>query len=372
MPDYSPLRKSSFGQRIRNYVTQNRSRGGGGGYGLSIRFNNRWRPPQNRATKARLIAGDYVGLDGQPVEYFPYVEHFVARSNKSFICSKQYKQEGADLITVGGKCLGCEAMDEGAGDISWRLLHAFNAIHLAYYHLKPVFDKDNKPIMRKAREGQEARQAMEKVECEGRRCKHCKEGLEKVFGKKVHWSVGTGHLGDLGGVVDEIGRDCKECGQSGSLYVVSYECSKCGDMVIDMDNTDLTDEQIDNAAAQKHRCSCGHNDFMLRQHECENCQDPEPLSIFDCDIEIKRSGEGTQSTVQIPRWTATELSKELKEMAKPYNFKRVFAADNFDWQAKVLKIRNPYGQDSGKKHSREYTDTSTDDPPHEDPDDIPF
>lgn len=356
---YSAKQRSSFGQRVQGYTTrrsESSGGGGGGGYSLSVRWNNRWKPPQNVTTEFRMLPGAYMGLEGEENEYYPYVEHFVARTNRGFICSKQYQIVDGELTTVGGKCLGCQERDGGAEDVSWRLMHAFNGIHLAWYHLEPVFDDNGKPIKYKKgdRQGQ---QVMRKVACEGRRCEHCRDKLEKVFGKKVHWSIGAGHLQDLAGFVSEIEKDCAHCGD-GRLEVVSYECEKCGHPLIDMATTELDDKGIASYVARKQECpECSHADYLMRQFECSNCQDPKPLSIFDCTLEIKRQGEGTNSTIQIPRWKAEELPKELVEMAKPYAFKNVFKPDPFEWQAKVLKIRNPYGKDENPEgHTEEYGD----------------
>jgi len=342
---YSSRQRSSFGQRVRGYSQRRSESSGGGGGGLSTRWNARFKPPQNTTTKFRLLPGSYIGFEGLENEYFPYVEHFVARSQRGFICSKEYKIVEGELTTVGGKCLGCEERDRGAEDVSWRMLHAFNGIHLEYYHLEPVVDDNGKAVCyeKGRRQGE---QILRKVECEGRRCKMCKEGLEKVFGKKVHWSIGSGHLNDLAGFVTEIEKDC-DCG--GRLEEVLYECSDCAEPLIDLNKTDLTDKEINRLVAHKQECKCGHVDFLLRQVECDKCQDPTSLSIFDCDLEIKRQGEGTNSTVQIPRWIPTELDEALVEMAKPWPMKKIFSADDFKWQAKVLKIRNPYGDDAEGK-----------------------
>jgi DNA-directed RNA polymerase subunit RPC12/RpoP len=351
---YSAKQRSSFGQRVRGYSTRRaESSGGGGGFALSTRWHNRVKPPQNVTNKYRLLPGAYMGFEGEENEYFPYVEHFVARSNRGFICSKQYQIVDGELTTVGGKCLGCQERDNGAEDISWRMMHAFNVIHLAWYHLEPVFDDSGKPILYKKGD-RKGDQIHRKVLCEGRRCPHCKEGLEKVFGKKGHWSIGSGHLNDLGGFVTEIEKDCVNCGE-GRLEEVSYECAKCGHPLIDIAECDLDHDGIAKYVARKQECpECGKRDYLIRQVECDQCQDPTPLSVFDCTLEIKRQGEGTNSTVQIPRWTVEDLPKELEEMAKPYNFKKVFAPDPFEWQAKVLKIRNPYGKDDPQDHSKEY------------------
>ena len=76
------------------------------------------------------------------------------------------------------------------------------------------------------------------------------------------------------------------------------------------------------------------------------------------DIDVKRQGENTDSTLVIPRWTATELSEDLVKMAKPWPFKRIFAGDPLDIQAKFLRIRPPSkgGNGEAEDHASEYED----------------
>jgi hypothetical protein len=313
-----------------------------------------------------MLPGEYTDFGGVKNEYYQYVEHFVKRSMRTLICSKTYELVDGEVVATGGKCLACDEMDNGAEDVSWRQCFAFNGIHLDYYHLVPVFDDDGKPI-KYSRGKRQGEQVKRKQLCEGRRCKMCKDKLEKVFGKKVHWTVGSGHLKQLGGIVVEIEKECV-CG--GQLEVATHECGECGDIVVDMNETDLDDKDIAKITKRRHKCradvdgkACGYTGYLIPQHDCDNCDDPEPLSIFDCDLDIKRQGENAQSTVMVPRWTQTELSDDLKEMAKPYVFSKVFAADPFKIQAKILKIRNPYGDDEPSKdkgsaddHADDYED----------------
>lgn len=304
-----------------------------------------------------MLPGAYLGFEGEENEYFQYVEHFVARSKRSFICSKQYQIVDGNLTTVGGKCLGCQERDAGAEDISWSLKHAFNGIHLAWYHITQATDKNGNLLTYKGGP-KKGEPIMDYIECEGRRCKLCKKRVDKVFGKKVHWSIGSGHLNDLAGFVDEIERDCVNCG-TGRLEEVSYECPNCAELFIDLETTDMDDRAIASYVAHKRECpSCNTVDYPMRQLECSKCQDPQGTSIFDCTLEIKRQGEGTQSAIQIPRWTKEDLPEDLDPEVdtRPSQFKRVFAPDPFEYQAQVLKIKNPYGDEDADQHSKDYGD----------------
>jgi len=156
--------------------------------------------------------------------------------------------------------------------------------------------------------------------------------------------------------MDEIGKDCAACGSSASIATEAFECSKCGHVYIDMRNTELTDEQIYARSGEVRECpKCNNKDLMLEQIECGECQDPVRLTLFDVDIEVKRQGKGTDSTVIVPRWTPTELSEDLQKMAKPWPFNRIFSGDPLEIQAKLLRIRAPGGSGGeADEHAGDY------------------
>lgn len=341
--------------------------GGGSSRGrnLSIRWGSRWRPPERKAARIRFIPAEYKGLDGLTYNFFQYVSFFSARSGKDFISSKEWiVNEDGNLRAEGGECLGWDewqaevdaGIDRDKRTLNPRLLHAFNLVHEDWYHQVPVFDKKGQPL--KYKKGDRAgEQIYDLMPCQGRGCEYCKEGFEKEFGKAVHWSVGSGHLGAIINIMEEVRKDCKSCGNSGTLEVCTYECAECGHVFVNMAKTSMSDDEIYDFSATIHKCpKCEHADYPLEQFECSECQDPIPTSIFDVDIEVKRTGKGAQTQVNFGRWYHTELSEELAEKAKPFKFVDVFAPDPFDIQAAALKIKNPHGKGDSSKHTEEYED----------------
>jgi hypothetical protein len=348
-------------------INNRNSRGGHSkGRGLNIRWSNRFKPPKNTTTKIRLIPGSYKGFDGAEYPFFQYVEFFSARANRGFCSTGQYEiQEKVGLTKVGGNCLGWdeyqkETEEGGDRSISMRVLQAWTAIHLDWFHEVEALDEDGK--VKKYEKGKRAGEVItNKEQCGGRKCDYCKDKYPKVFGKKVHWSIGSGHLESLFGIMNDIGRDCMNCKGSATIEILSYDCEECGKIVVDMSKYNMQDEadakEVAAATSTEYKCKCGHTALPLPQHECSDCQDPTPLSIFDCDIEIKSVGENTQSAIQVPRWTRTELSDDLKKMAEPWDFSSIFFGDDLRIQMKALKLRtNPYaGEDGGsEKHARDY------------------
>lgn len=368
--EHTPERKKRTpGQMVTQYVTKKAEAvksSQGRGKNLSIRWGDKWWPPQDYTSKIRLLPAEYLGFDGYTYDYFQYVQFRSQRTKRDFVSSKEWKMINGELSAVGGKCLGYDEWMREINDniprekrcITMRLMHVVNIIQLDWFHLVPVFDdKTGQPVLYKGGDYQ-GQQVHRKEQCEGRRCKMCRDGLEKVFGKKGHWSMGAGHLGDVGGFMVEIEKECNYC-DDGMLETVAYECEECGHPVIDMETTDLSDAKIRQITSQKCKCpKCGYEDYLIDQFDCDKCQDPVRKTIYDVDIEVKRNGQGTKSTVQIPRWTTTELTDDLLSMATPYKFNEIFNGDPLNIQAKLLKVDNTYDENAGssspREHARDY------------------
>lgn len=331
------------------------------GRSLNIRWGARWRPELDHATKLRLIPGSYEGFDGQTYEYFEYVEFWSQRTKKNFISSKEWKIVNGDLKAVGGDCIGYDEWSQEYKDgktkntgatVSLRHMRVFNAIHLEWYHWVPVFDENDRPVVYKNGE-HKGEQITEKQPCTGRRCTLCKDQYEKVFGKKVHWSLSPMHFNALCGYVKEIEKDCGNCGGRGTLSRVGFECSKCSAVLANLTNDDLSIQDEEKFASAVHKCvKCGNEDLPVDIIDCSECNDPEKQSVFNVDLSIKRHGQNTQSTIQIVGWTPTLLNESLEEMAKPWPLKDIFSPDPLEIQAKALRVTNAY--DDPTRESRDY------------------
>jgi len=344
-------RRQSFSQRAAQYVAQQRSkRGLSSGYSLSLRINARFKPPKNVPATFRFVRGEYTDLEGRISDYFPYYLHWSARTDRGFNCSKTWSMEpDGSIVAVGGKCLGCDEMEAEKENrekktVDRRLMNAFSGIHLAWYHEVQATDKQGNELTYSKGE-REGEPIMERQPCKGRVCDLCKQKAPRVFGKRVHTSMGMGHFESLSGFATEIERTCI-CG--GRLNIVSFNCLKCGVVLLDLLDADMTDEQIVKYSQTPQQCECGNTDLPMPETECDNCSKPRPLSLYDVDVDIKRQGEGMKSTLQLTRWVYKELTDELKELAEPLPLDRIFGPDPFDYQAKCLKVRNPYASEKEK------------------------
>lgn len=343
------------------------------GRSLNIRWGARWRPELDHPTKLRLIPGSYEGFDGLTYEYFEYIEFWSQRAKRNFISSKEWKIVNGDLQAVGGDCIGYDewlreskaGLTKNTGaTISLRHMRVFNGIHLEWYHWVPVFDENDKPVVYKNGE-RKGEQIVEKQICTGRRCQLCKDKYEKVFGKKIHWSLSPMHFNALCGYVQAIEKDCGNCGGRGTLSRVGFECAKCSAVLRDLTRDDLSVQDEEKFASSTHTCpKCGHVDLPVDIIDCSECNDPEKQSVFGVDLAIQRHGENTQSTIQILGWNHTRMSESLEEMAKPWPFREIFSPDPFEFQAKALKVQNTYGNADAEGEARDYGDTSSEDIPY--------
>jgi len=343
---------------------------GGGfsrGAALNVRWGARFTPPKDKTTKIRLIPGAYTAFDGEEHEFFQYVSFYSARARRGFVSSAKWALQDGNVVKVSGDCLGYDewqreiekGTDRNDRSVSMRVMHVFTILHLDWFHEVPATDGAGRDKVYKKGKN-EGKTIMDHIQCTGRRCEWCSGKYPKVFGKRSHWSMGVGHLTTLEGYVKEIGRDCQSCGGEGTVTEVSHDCSGCGKIVINLDDIDPKNENdmraVSDALSGPYKCKCGTEDLLVTQLECSECQDPVSVSIFDCDLEIKSVGENTQSTVLIPRWTQTELSKDLAEIAKPFDFAAIFEGDPLDIQAEYLRVSNPYKGAAADKHSRGYDD----------------
>jgi hypothetical protein len=301
----------------------------------------------------------------EEANYYQYISFYSARTNKSFVTSAEWELRNGRPERTGGECLGWDAFDQETSEgvesahrtVSRRLMHAFNGIHLDWYHQVPV-ERDGKAVLFE-NGPHKGEQITNQEQCTGRKCEYCSAKIPKTFGKKIHWSMGLGHLQNLVGAIDEIEKDCANCGGTGSVEKISCDCEGCGKIVLNVGDFNMANEKQANEfyklTGSPFKCKCGHTGWLLTQLECNNeqakCRDPKPRSLFDCDIEVKRQGEGSSSTVQVVRWTPTVLSEDLLEMAKPYDFSEIFAPDPLKIQAEILGIRGPKDD---KPQSREY------------------
>jgi len=345
-----------FGGTLRQRAAQTRAniesthkkKGGG-----SRRFGDQFKPVTVGSDKIRVVAGDYkyIGADSngniyeEPLQYWPYVEHYHGVKKRSIICS------GGPKHFVKGQrdpCYGCDKFYAGGGKdsdgkykkgpISKREMFAFTVWHYHKYH--KIEQMDDAGVVQKNDKNEPY---YNWVRCDNRGCKMCKEQKEFVEGRLLYWPMGVTHFKTLTDDLDQlIGRSCKTCGTKDSIESVAWLCDSCGEAIVDFATTELMDEQILELTAKKNRCStCGHTGFLKELVQCNTCEEPERATIFDVDIDVKRSEgaseESSATTLMATGWSAPcGLAENLKDKIKPLDLPGIHTPTPFESQPRAL------------------------------------
>jgi len=331
---------------MRNTVKNKKYTGGGGGS-----FSDRYAPQEGSAGKITpivLFKAEYVtpiaNEDGKGSRKFesPYglvMRHYHKSSNSFGRCSAGLMDirdtDGNLIVDIGKKpCLGCYQASKGKDKgMAWaKKLHVFNGVLMAEFHLVDSDRKNDKT----------GDFYKDPVQCEGRGCKHCDKGIEKRFGRRVYWPVGPSFTEQLVDFADyTLSTSCK-CG--GEISVPAYECPKCGECYRDLEQNPANEEELEDIRMEMHKCGgCGFEGYMQAVNECNQCNKAEPLKLWDVKMELYKSGEGTNTSLQVRRFKAVtdEEWKKIEGVMNPVSLDKVFPNLTLKDQAKIYKLKIP-------------------------------
>jgi len=366
-----------------------------GGFG-GANFSDRWAPPKTmNGDPVMIIAGsyeEYIDENGnfiaEPKERpllpaYHYREHrmVIGKSFRSLVCREGWDPDDRkdcvpcylkehdpekwakviDSRQKQGKTVPGKPRDAWAHTVVvLKSCHSVPAIHKA----------TGKEITR-----QDGSAVMETVECEGRNCKHCKEGHDMVFGRRAWWSTGSLHYDHLLGISDNIAQSCKNCG--GRIMATKLVCKKCSAILLDRTSTQHSDEQIEQQAHKQVYChNCGSRDFPVDVDglTCDGCSDPVRADLTEMVIWLKRQGEGTQTAVQMVRcqtpkeFQVPEAFKGesnfvldiVQDLMSPFDFEQgVLKPPPLKVQAARIDVENPFGEENPSDHSADYQPQKT-------------
>lgn len=175
----------------------------------------------------------------------------------------------------------------------------FNAVHFDIYHKDPVRDargnvrtftggpNKGNPIM--------SWQPVEGIRDRKQLAKDPDE--DTAFFRKTYLSVGSAHYTNLLTVLDKAKELCL-CG--GHLDVVNYQCSSCGESLLDMSTSNLSVADLNRFGDAKHRCNnCSNRDYPVPVVECDSCDEPTPHRFDQVVVKGKKTGTGPQTVIQI-------------------------------------------------------------------------
>jgi hypothetical protein len=350
MASYEKYLKSRSTTRDARRTSRSSRKGGGGG------FSDRFAPPKEDDGDPQAIVlfpGDYkmkvtVGKKGKKTEemerkYYLVFEH--GRKTKegwrSVTCRAGLKLEqvekGVHELTYGdNQCGPCFHIDDGSAGINRRLLHVFNLVSLGYYHL---IDSD--------REDSEGKPYKEWAECAGKRCKHCNDESERVYGRRMYWPLGKRHIGQLLSYAEkELAANCK-CG--GELSIVGFQCSECNEILLDLEEDPVDKKELAQLRNRPMKCpNCKEKEIPDAVTECDSCREPQPLTLWDVRLKVLRTGTGTDTSLMVTGFKiiSDKLRRNIEKRMRPFDFESsIYRLPSTEQQAKRLDIPNPFDDD---------------------------
>lgn len=338
--------------------------GGGGGRGAPFYVNKYQPPTKGPADIIRLIPGQYMtpriddeardfykGEDGKPImdafPYFKYVSYFHGTKMKSIIGSE------GPLGMYKGKAAPCIAADwywwewrqrQASGNkdhpksVSRSEKFALTALIQAPFYQVPQIDNVTKQL----RINPNTKEPYYDWKQGSRRGndEFAAAGYKKKDGHRQHWSLPFGHWQTLSDFGESLSHHCRGCGAHDSIQVLALLCQYCGDAIVEMDTTALSDEDIARLSNEEVQCpTCKALGYLEDSIRCLNCDHGEPATLFDFDLEVKRtptanSDFSNQTTLNIlralgPRAIDPAYGEDLR---KPLNLPKIFAPTALDVQ----------------------------------------
>ena len=375
----------SFRQQSHTYNqarNEKKFRGGGGSGPPS--WVNEYRPPTDDVDTIRILQGDYtvedVNAKGEvyPIEhlsFWPFVEHFDARSKKRSVCSagphandrnKREPCHGCDLFW-GSMKINPSSGKKEKGFMGKRDMVAYTVLDYGKYHKVEQVDRATGQV----RTNDQGQPYYNWVKCakssEGKGiCDACDANKEAKVGHRAHWPMGSDHYNTLLNYDETVGKGCVTCGKKDVIRNEAWLCSnpECGEAVID-DRSRLSKKEIDEIVYKPCVCKqCGSEGFLSELISCVNCTPngnmPKRATIFDVDLRVKRvepADGSNRTTLQIVGYSdPAPISKQFAEIAKPEDLSKIYAPTPLERQAALFQVApsrepvtassasRPYGQ----------------------------
>lgn len=307
-------------------------------------FSNQFKPSILEKTKLRIIPSDYtvklpavdargqlvMGKDGKPeldtyehVPYLPVNEHYNAAIKKGFICSGgpfHHHKKWAD------PCKGCEAYfaqkNATKKFMGKRSLNVVTVLILEDFAHAPLRNREGDVVFKKDTNPPEPLLNWVRLN-RGNRDSYA--AYEKRDWNKQFWALSYDQWNTLVSYgANFIGNSCKSCCTRDSITTEAYTCKGCGEAVIDMHDTRLTDPEISKITSSPVRCpACSVTDYLSPIINCNNCGDAERAEIFDVNLNVSVKEDNRtdiKKTQLILDYDMAPLNPKFFAINEPYKF----------------------------------------------------
>lgn len=187
--------------------------------------------------------------------------------------------------------------------------------------------------------------------------------MDKVFGQKYHWSMGSGHRRQLEAQLEEVTERCGSC-KDGYISIYAYACPECDEVLASHKERDLPEEEVFFLRNEMVQCTnpkCEHNGWPSQLTECvlkkgfgssvewvPGCDKPTKVHPWDVELIVSTTGEGNSTSIVVNDWCIAE-ERDIKEwLTTPFDFDYFFGYMDLDEQAQAMGRDNPFDGASQK------------------------
>jgi hypothetical protein len=169
------------------------------------------------------------------------------------------------------------------------------------------------------------------------------EGFDRTFGHRMHWSMGSQHLGQLLAVDERLRSHCGNCaGEMVADTMVCPSCETSHKLPGAVKGIDL-----DKARQKKRKCSaCGETNTFVPLYQCPDCGDPKEGSLLSFDLRVMKENIGDNKSIihvvdiRMPGSPDPNIQTRLDEMNNnPLKLDAIFAPTDLKYQKSALGDR---------------------------------
>ena len=262
-------------------------------------YMNQFKPSTEHKDKLRIIPGNYeivmpetdvFGGQGSPnsvtstMNFFTAIEHYNGTTKRGFICSGGPFHSYAQYASP---CKGCDVYRASKPSkkthISKRNLYIVSVLRFGEFAAVPVKDKRTGQLLVNPRTDK----PYFNWEVVTRQNKESFRDYEKRAWLKQPWAMSFTHWNTILGYAQNISNSCSSCGGKNSIEAEAYVCKHCGEALIEMSSTTMSDKEINEMLLKPVTCPhCNEKDFLEDVITCSKCSNPVRAEIFDVDLTV--------------------------------------------------------------------------------------
>lgn len=268
--------------------------------GWGAKWSDELKIKEGETAWVMLTAGDYPAEGGDRTPYLGVPMYKVQYTNKWGNQSWGYfrgQSRGSCTLQDRADCGDNRVSSPRYGEPNRFFM---NVIHLDLFRREEVLDKSGEPL--RYRHGKLKGEVVHRWE-PVRSIREKKDIIKNdafddcTFFRKKFMELPFTHFEAL----KEVGRQAATtCTCGGMLTPTVYVCGECESILLDVEDTDLSEAEVKRFGDNSVRCGdCGHVGYPDAEHICDNCDTPQSTEFWQVAAQITKVREGQWPTIRV-------------------------------------------------------------------------